>query len=628
MSNFLKRLTLGDDADNKAIKLPYLVLFILLILCFGVTFLFFKNAKSKDAVRFNNSSSHVQSAIENKINLYIALLKSGRGFIETNEKLNREKFANYVKSLEIEKNYAGIQAVGFNKIISSGEKDALVKQMKSEGFPDFALFPENAEAQSYQAIIYLEPLNEHNRRIIGYDMSTEEDRRQALTRARDLGVPATTAKVSLLAPQSNTKLTLLEEGGREEQAGVLIYLPVYKKGATPSSIQERRENLVGYIYCSLRAEDFLKALENEISASDVALKIYDDQAKPENLFIQTAADDGGGGEFETRFTSWLADTFKASNNLDVAGRRWTIEYSSLPSLSEKSNINWIPYIFLTGLVLSLLLFALTYSQAQSRSKLQVTAAELFELEQQKQTLLEQEQRARLIAEQANSTKDEFISVVSHELRTPLNAIAGWTKILRTENLSAHTKDLALKKIENNLRSQAILVEELLDFSQVISGKAILESKPVDFSDVFEKTFNEIEPKASGKNIAFVKENQLNGQKVLGDRDKLKVVINNLLSNAVKYTQPGGKIETRVSEQNGAIVLMVKDSGKGISENFLPHIFDRFRQDDNSTTRYYGGLGLGLAISEHLVKLHKGTIEARSEGEEKGAIFIVNLPCFK
>jgi signal transduction histidine kinase len=623
VSNFLKRLSLGENENNRIIKLPYLVLIILLILSLGVTFLFYQSAKSKDAIRFNNSVKHVQSAIENKINLYIALLKSGRGFIESSDKLNREKFANYVKGLELEKNYAGVEGIGFKRLIHAREKDDLIKQMQSEGISDFALFPA-AEREIYQAVIYHEPLNERSRKILGYDMSTDENTRQALERARDSGAPATTAKVTFLPDETGGKFSLLQNSEKNKQDGFLIYLPIYKNGAIPQTVEERRANLIGYIYCPFRAEDFLRTIQGETSDSDVALKIYDDIAKPENLLIQITGG-GGGNETQPKFTSQLEENFVTSNSLDVAGRRWVLEYSSLPSLTEQSNISWIPFILLTGVVLSLLLFALTYSQAASRLKLQNTAAELFELEQQKQILLEQEQRARLIAEQANATKDEFISVVSHELRTPLNAIGGWTKILKTENLSPHTKELALRKIEKNLHSQTKLVEELLDFSQIISGKANLETEPVDFSEVFEEVFNEMEPEARAKDITFTKENQLQGQKVSGDRDKLKIIINNLLSNAIKYTPSGGKIETKAAAESEAIILTVKDSGRGISKEFLPFIFDRFRQDDGSTTRYYGGLGLGLAISEHLVKLHHGTIQAASEGREKGSLFTVKLP---
>lgn len=625
MSRFLKRLTLGEDAGNKTLNIPYLVLVILLILSFGVTFLFYQSAKSKDVIRFNNSVNRVQSAIENKINLYVALLKSGRGFIESTQNLSREKFANYVKSLELANNYAGVQGIGYTKVVFPQEKDTLVKQMKSEGFSDFTFFPPSESGDEIQyTVIYFEPLDERSRQNIGFNVSTEDSIRQALNRARDFGVPAATARVALLpARQAGAKFTLLPDGEAKKQTGFLIYLPVYNGNSSPSTPQERKEKLRGYIYCQFRAEDLLDIIQRETAASNIALKIFDDTIKSENLLVQTAVENT-----PTRFSNRLEQELSTTGSIDVAGRKWVIEYSSLPALFEQSNVSWIPFILLSGVVLSFLFFALTYAQARSRLKLQETAAELYDLEQQKQTLLEKEQRARLTAEQANRTKDEFISVVSHELRTPLNAIAGWTKILKTENLSAHTKELALLKIERNLRSQTVLVEEILDFSQIISGKANLETKPVDFSAVFEKTFEELEPQARGKNISFIKENQLNGQKVLGDREKIKIIVANLFSNAIKYTPPGGKIETKVLEKDETIFLTVKDSGKGISKEFLPHIFDRFRQDDASTTRFYGGLGLGLAISEHLVKLHNGTIQAESEGSEKGSIFTVRLPSVK
>jgi signal transduction histidine kinase len=610
VASLLKRLVIDENVDKKIVKLPYLVLAISIILSIGVTLLIYKNALSRDSIRFNNSVTRFQSAIDNRINLYIALLKGGRGFIESTEKLNRESFAAYVKSLELGKNYAGVQGIGFSKIVPSAEREAFVKQIKSEGYPDFKIFPEG-EREFYQPITYLEPFDERNKKTIGFDMSSEENRRQALTVARDLAAETLTAKV-----------VLMQENEQDKQAGFLLYLPIYKDAKIPPTLQERRENLIGYIYSPFRADDFLSAVLNQTSANDVAIRIYDGDAKPENLLAQSVADQ------PQIFESRKDETFYTKSNLDVAGRRWVIEYAPLPSAAEQSELRWIPLVFIVGVIFSFLLFGITYAESASRAKIQNIAAELFELEQQKQTLLEKEQRARLAAEQANLTKDEFISVVSHELRTPLNAIAGWAKILKTENLSANTKELALQKIEKNLRSQTRLVEELLDYSQIISGKINLEATQFDFSGVFEKAFHEMEPKAHGKEISLIKNNELNGQKIIGDREKIKIVIRNLLSNAIKFTPAGGKVEVDVTENNDLIEMTVKDTGKGISQDFLPHIFDRFRQDDNSTTRFYGGLGLGLAISEHIVKLHKGSIEAHSEGKEKGSVFIVKIPLNK
>ncbi len=596
--------------NEKTANFPFLILVVSILITIGVTFNFYRSAKSKDSIRFNNEVSQIQLSVENRISLYVALLKGGRGFIESTAKLNRESFSNYVKSLELDKYYVGMLGIGYNKVLLPNERGALIKEMKSEGYSDFRIFPETERA-IYQTIIYLEPLNERNKRVIGYDMSTEENRREALDRAKDTGDPAASAKV-----------LLLQENESDKQVGFLIYLPVYKNGKIPQTLEERRQNLAGYIYSPFRASDFLDQGQRKISSSDIAVKIYDGQLKPENLMAQTASNTTAS------FMNAVEENYSAQKNLDVAGRNWIIKYDALPSFAAQSSVGWTPLILLSGIIFSFLLFGMTYWEASARAKLQTTAAELFELEKQKQALLEKEQKARLSAEKANKIKDEFIAVVSHELRTPLNAIAGWARILKTDNVSTNTKNLALEKIDKNLRSQTQLVEELLDYSQIISGNTNFEGKKVIFPDIFECSCREIEEKAREKSIEFIKDNQLNGHTILGDEDKIKIVICNLLSNAVKFTHLGGKVEASAKEEGDNIQIIIKDNGQGISPEFLPHIFDRFNQADNSSTRNYGGLGLGLAITNHIVKLYNGTIKAQSEGKGKGSVFTVKFPVHK
>ncbi|MBA2493942.1 MAG: CHASE domain-containing protein [Acidobacteria bacterium] len=610
MSKILEKIKKNEKTAN----FPYLILLVSILITIGVTYNFYQSAKSKDSIRFNNEVSRIQLSVENRIGLYIALLKGGRGFIESTAKLNRQSFSNYVKSLELDKNYVGMLGIGYNKVLLPDEREALIKQMRAEGYSDFRIFPETERAV-YQTIIYLEPLNERNEKAIGYDMSTEENRRDALNRAKDTGDPAASAKVLLL--QENE-----QENESDKQAGFLIYLPIYKNGKIPLNLEERRQNLTGYIYSPFRAGDFLDQVREKTSSSDIAVKIYDGQLKPENLMAQTTSN------ATASFINTVEENYSAQKNLDVAGRNWIIKYDALPSFAAESSVGWTPLILLSGIIFSFLLFGMTYWEASARAKLQTTAAELFELEKQKQTLLEKEQTARLSAENANKTKDEFIAVVSHELRTPLNAIAGWARILKTDNVSANTKNLALEKIDKNLRLQTHLVEELLDYSQIISGNINVEGKKVIFPDVFECSCREIEEKAREKSIEFIKDNQLNGHTILGDEDKVKIVIHNLLSNAVKFTHSGGKVEASVKQEGDNIQIIIKDNGQGISPEFLPHIFDRFNQADNSSTRNYGGLGLGLAITNHIVKLHNGTIKAQSEGKGKGSVFVVKFPVHK
>ncbi len=595
------------ENDSNSARFPFLVLAVSIFLTIGITYSFYQSAKNKDIIRFTSEVNQIHLAIENKLDLYIALLKGGRGFVESNREITRKNFSEYVKSLELGNNYQGIQGIGYAEVVAADRTEVLTKKMISEGYPNFNIFPV-AEKKSYHPIIYLEPFNERNQKVIGFDLASEENRRETLERARDSGQAASTSK-----------LFLIQETEPDKQAGFLIFLPIYKNGELSATIEERSRNIVGYIYSPFRAINLLNEIQNDKSVSDIALRIYDGQPSAENLLTTTIEPQ------KMDSTNQIEENYTAENELNVAGRKWVIQYDSTPSFITQSSLGWTPFIFMVGIMFSFLLFGMTYWESSIHIKLQKTAAELLESEKQKQGLLEKERKARLSAEHANNTKDEFIAVVSHELRTPLNSIAGWTRILKTADLSDNTKKLALEKIEKNLRSQTKLVEQLLDYSQIVAGTVKFEGKDVNFSDVFEDTFLEIEPTAREKSINLVKKNQLNGHLVLGNEDKIKLVINNLLANAIKFTHSGGKIETAVLEHDGTIEMIIKDNGIGISPEFLPRVFERFTQADTSSTRSSGGLGLGLTISNHIIKLHNGTIEAISEGQGKGSVFTVKVP---
>ena len=432
VKKFSERLESGRKID--IVKLPYLVLATLILLTIGSTYLFYQSAKSKDISRFNNEVTRIQSTIEARLGLYIALLKSGRGFIESDNTLTRKDFANFVGSLELDKNYTGVQGIGFSKVFTPEDRAALLERMKSEGYSDFKFFPDT-ERDSYQAIVYLEPNNEKNRQAIGFDMSTEPNRRAAIERARDTGEPA-----------ASSKIKLLQEVAPDIQSGFLIYLPIYKDGKQPRSIEERRENIRGYIYSPFRAGNFLKEIHRTTNADNIKLRIFDGESSPENLLAQTAVN------IENAATPPINEQFIAETRMEIAGRNWTIQYETLPAFGEQSSVGWTPLIFISGIAFSFLLFGMTYWESSSRAKVQTIAAELFESENQKRKLLVQEKDARRAAEYANQAKDEFISVVSHELRTPLNAIAGWTRILKATYLNEEKRKSALEKIRKKSAS--------------------------------------------------------------------------------------------------------------------------------------------------------------------------------
>ncbi|MEA5504489.1 PAS domain S-box protein [Halotia wernerae UHCC 0503] len=243
-------------------------------------------------------------------------------------------------------------------------------------------------------------------------------------------------------------------------------------------------------------------------------------------------------------------------------------------------------------------------------------------------LYEAEQTAREEAETANRIKDEFLAVLSHELRTPLNPILGWAKLLRTRQFDEATKIRALETIERNAKLQTQLIEDLLDVSRILQGKLKLNVSTMDLRTTITAALETVRLAAEAKSIEIQTVFSADMVQVMGDSDRLQQVIWNLLSNAVKFTPSGGRVEIRLEKMGVNAQIQVIDTGKGISPEFLPYVFDYFRQADAKTTRVFGGLGLGLAIVRRLVELHGGTIHADSAGEGQGATFAVRLPLLK
>jgi len=240
-------------------------------------------------------------------------------------------------------------------------------------------------------------------------------------------------------------------------------------------------------------------------------------------------------------------------------------------------------------------------------------------------LLEREQKARAEAEAANRLKDEFLATLSHELRTPLSAILGWAELLRTETLTDAKRAHALEIIEANARLQTQLVADILDVSRIITGKLRLEVQRVNLERVVSAAVETLRPAASAKRIEIQLKVDPRLNAMRGDPDRLQQVMWNLLSNAIKFCSHGGHVVVTIAPIDGQIEVVVTDDGEGIPADILPHIFERFRQGDNTTRRRHGGLGLGLAIVRHLVELHGGTVVAQSPGPGLGATFRVQLP---
>lgn len=592
-------------SSREILKMPYAALIVCLILTIGATYLSYTSALSRDQIRFNNEISNVKEILKSKLASYETLLKATKGFTETveiNKNLDRRQFADFVKSFNLEQDYGGVQGIGYTLKVLNSNREEFTANVRETGISDFKIFPE-AVKDEYYPVIYLEPSDSRNKRAIGFDMSSEIERKKALLKAGESGKATASAKVELL-----------KESDKQLGSGFLLYLPVYNIRETPQTTESRKLQLKGYVFSPFRAEEFLSDVMNTVNDEEIGVIIYDNEINSENLLAKSRPQ-----------LVDLSSRFQTIEDVDFGGRKWKIVYKSIPSLYDKLSTDFSIPILAIGIILSLLMFLITFLESSSRLRYQMIAENLSRTEKEKALLLRSEQFARKQAEDSVKAKNEFISTVSHELRTPLNAISGWTRILKGQQIGDTTKERAFKTIEKNIQTQSDLIEELLDFSDISTVEKEIELDEIDFSDVFEKSVNRRKMDAEVKHIRFESENLLNGEKVKGNQKNIEKAFDKVLQNAVKFTPQDGKIKATIEKEGEIIKFVVNDSGKGIKQENLAKIFDGFTQEDSSTTRKFGGFGLGLTFSKNVVKHHGGKLNIDSEGENKGTTLTIQIP---
>lgn len=347
------------SAGSRRTWIPYFVLVVTLLLTALASYTVDRTSRSKERLRFHNAIERTTDSIDKRLDTYLALLRAGRGLFAANQTVSREQFHQFIYNLELPERYPGIQGIGFSVRVDPEETERILAEIQTYNPGRLAITPEY-ERSEYHAILYLEPLDARNRGAIGYDMFSEPVRRAAMERARDTGVAAASGPV-----------TLVQEAEEEyKQAGFLIYLPIYRTGVIPESVDDRRSQLLGFLYSPFRADNLLMGIFAKEQYPTVDFEIYDGtEPNPEFLLHSSQ-------RFRGRKSQSHRPTFQGMRTLDVAGRTWTIAFVSTPEFDELSGRNLVPYILASGLIVASILFLLTRSQARARYAAERVAMEL------------------------------------------------------------------------------------------------------------------------------------------------------------------------------------------------------------------------------------------------------------
>jgi signal transduction histidine kinase len=519
----------------------------------------------------------VQRVTQVQLDTVVAVTHASAALLSASPEINFREFRAFVSGLQLRERYVGVDGIGFAPRVSADSLRTFIRSMSLDGIAQLKVRPEGNRTEYFPAVL-LEPRGEENSSTIGFDLATEREQLNAMNRARDSNMPAIT---ELLAANA--------DAGRNAREFVL-YLPIYRRGAPVDSIEQRRLALVGFVFSRLSPEVIFS---DSIAAATVRyldIAIYDSTKDTDALLVRSGEGKG---------------SVQSSAGLSIGGQQWLLVASSrqadtaaLPPEAQR--------IFLVGALVSLLLFALMRAQVRAWQTAERHAAEL---------------------RTADRAKDEFLAVLSHELRTPLNAILGWLSMLRSGSIREDRRAHALEIIDRNARAQAQLIDDLLEVSRILMGKMRLDKRPLSVVPAVAAVLDSLRPTAEAKGVTLhgVDAAGSNGFVIAADVGRFAQIVTNLVANGVKFTQAGGAVWVNVEAEDENVKISVRDTGIGIAPEFLPYVFDRFRQADASPTRSHSGLGMGLAIVRDLVLLHGGRIDAYSGGLNQGALFVVTMP---
>lgn len=528
----------------------------------------------------------VEARISERFLAYSTSLQSGVALLQADPNINREQWQTFFKSTEASTDRSGLQGTGYSRVFSASEAPDVIASMNAQGVADFTIKPAQLDPDLNSAVLYLYPETDNNKSARGFNMLSEQTRRDAMLRARDTSQPALTKSVILVQD--------VKVGNGK---GFLLYVPYYAANTSNMSVEERRQHLEGFIYGGFRATNLFQTIVEEPSEqSDYSLKIYDSEVKEENLLYETS----NSKEIEER-----SSTQQITRPVTVYGTTWqfvfTFDNGYLVSRSEK---NAPLYILLVGVVTAFLVFLALLTIFKSRAR---------ELQQQKDT-------------EVNLAKDELLSLASHQMRTPATGVKQYLGMVLQGFAGVVPKDQKelLNKAYTSNERQLHVINQILHLAKLETGRIVLAKRRTSLNELVRDAVDELHDEILARRHTLKLKIPKRDIVAKVDSHMIRMALENLLTNAIKYTTKPGTITLKLSKNKNAILISIKDTGIGIEDKDANEIFKRFTRLYDEQTEKISGTGIGLYLADQLIKLHKGTITVRST-MGKGSEFTVVLP---
>jgi signal transduction histidine kinase len=567
-----------------------LILFALgIIITIFITHFIYTDLKEEIEMEFEFNCKELKAKIDARLKAHSQLLRSGVAFFASSDSVTREEWKNYNINSKFSKNLPGIQGIGYAMIIPKNNLANHIRKMRDSGFPDYNVYPKG-DREIYTSIIYLEPFSGTNIAAIGFDMYSESVRRKAMEIARDSDIASLSGKVYLV-----------QETGKNKQAGTLMYVPVYNNHMPVNTVEERRKAIKGWVYSPYRMDDLMNqvlGIYGTENKKHINLKICDNNIpSDEDLLYETNIKYINPNHQPNLFYQI---------QLNFHGKIWNLVFAQHnPELSVLND--QVIIFFISGIIISVLLLA--FSLMFFKTRLRVKQIDLLNKELQK----------------LNIDKDRFISVLAHDLRNPFNTLIGFSDLL-VRNIKKYDQDQIVYKattIHKTAKQTFQLLNELLIWARSQSGKLTFEPNQLNLFEIVNETLESTEIQAESKDIT-IKYSALDNIEIYADTNMLKTIIRNLVSNAIKFTNQGGNIEIYAERGTSEVLIRVSDNGIGIRAEVIDSIFNFTDNQSTSGTNLERGTGWGLKLCKEFVEKHGGKIWVESQ-TGKGSDFFFTIP---